>query len=76
MIEHIAMIAPAGTPQPILDRLNAACRAALTAPDMTPKLNALAVTAEARPQAEWPGYLAAESRKMAEIVRARNIRIQ
>jgi tripartite-type tricarboxylate transporter receptor subunit TctC len=76
MIEHIAMLAPAGTPQPVLQTLNAACRAALTAPDMKPRLDALAVTPEARPLAEWPSYLAAESRKMAEIVRVRNIRIQ
>ncbi|MDO9708090.1 Bug family tripartite tricarboxylate transporter substrate binding protein [Paracraurococcus lichenis] len=76
IIEHIAMLAPAGTPQPILETLNAACRKALTAPDMTPAIEKQVVTAEARPLAEWPSYLAAESRKMAEIVRARNIRVQ
>ena len=76
IIEHIAMLAPAGTPQPLLQTLNAACRAALTAPDMKPRLDALAVTPEAQPLAEWPPYLAAESHRMAEIVRVRNIRIQ
>lgn len=76
IIEHIAMMAPAGTQQPILERLNAACRAALTAPDMKPLLDRQVVTPEARPLAEWPAYLAAESRKMAEIVRVRNIKVQ
>jgi tripartite-type tricarboxylate transporter receptor subunit TctC len=76
IIEHIAMLAPAGTPRPILEKLNTACRAALTAPDMKPVLDRQVVTPEARPLAEWPAYLTAESRKMAEIVRVRNIRIQ
>ena len=76
IIEHIAMMAPAGTPGPVLERLNAACRTALTAPDMKPRLDQMVVTPEARPLAEWPAYLAAESRRMAEIIRVRNIRVQ
>ncbi|MFC7473295.1 Bug family tripartite tricarboxylate transporter substrate binding protein [Dankookia sp. GCM10030260] len=76
MIEHVAMLAPAGTPPAVLEKLNAACRMALTAADMKPRLDALAVTAEARPLAEWLPYLALESRRMAEIVRLRNISIR
>lgn len=76
IVEHVAMLAPAGTPQPILERLNAASRAALRAPDMQPRLDALAVTAETRPLAEWAEYAAAESAKWGAVVRARNIRIQ
>lgn len=76
IVEHVAMLAPAGTPPAILERLNAASRAALRAPDLQPRLDALAVTAETRPLAEWSGYAAAESAKWREVVRARNIRIQ
>jgi tripartite-type tricarboxylate transporter receptor subunit TctC len=76
IVEHVAMLAPAGTPQPILERLNAASRAALRAPDLQPRLDALAVTAETRPLGEWAQYAAAESAKWGAVVRARNIRIQ
>jgi tripartite-type tricarboxylate transporter receptor subunit TctC len=76
IVEHVAMLAPAGTPQPILERLNAASRAALRAPDMQPRLDALAVTAETRPLSEWAEYAVAESARWGAVVRARNIRIQ
>lgn len=76
IVEHVGMLAPAGTPPAILERLNAASRAALLAPDMRPRLEALAVTPEVRPLAEWNSYAAAESAKWGEVVRARNIRIQ
>lgn len=46
---YVAMLAPAGTPAPVLQRLNAACAAALRVPDMQPKLQAMAVTPEAQP---------------------------
>ena len=36
VVEHVAMLAPAGTPAPILGRLNAARASALRAPDMQP----------------------------------------
>ena len=75
IVEHVAMLAPAGTPPAILERLNAASRAALRAPDMQPRLDALAVTPETRPLAEWAEYAAAESARWGAVVRARNIRI-
>ena len=76
VVEHIAMLAPAGTPPAILERLNASSRAVLTAPESKPRLDALAVTPEARPIGEWPAYLAAESAKWGAVVKARNIRVQ
>ncbi len=76
VVEHVAMLAPAGTPEPILRRLNAACAAALRAPDMQPRLQAMAVTPEAQPIEAWPAYFRAESDKWRDFVRARNIRVQ
>ena len=76
VVEHVAMLAPAGTPALILQKLNAACAAALRAPDMQPRLQSMAVTAEARPLEAWPAYARAESDKWREFVRARNIRVQ
>lgn len=76
VVEHVAMLAPADTPEPILQRINAACAAALRAPDMQPRLQAMAVTAEAQPLGAWPAYFRAESDKWRDFVRARNIRVQ
>jgi tripartite-type tricarboxylate transporter receptor subunit TctC len=76
VVEHVAMLAPAGTPEPILSRLNAACAAALRAPDMLPRLQSMAVTAEPQPMEAWPAYFRAESDKWRDFVKARNIRVQ
>ena len=62
--------------EPILRRLNAACVAALRAPEMQPRLQAMAVTPEAQPLEAWPAYFRAESDKWRDFVRARNIRVQ
>ncbi|HYZ31851.1 MAG TPA: tripartite tricarboxylate transporter substrate binding protein [Crenalkalicoccus sp.] len=76
VVEHVAMLAPAGTPEPILRRLNAACAATLRAPEMQPRLQAMAVTPEAQALEAWPAYFRAESDKWRDFVRARDIRIQ
>lgn len=76
VIEHVAMLAPAGTPEAILHRLNAACAAALRAPEMQPRLQTMAVTPEPQPLEAWPAYFRAESDKWRDFVRARNILVQ
>ena len=76
VVEHVAMLAPAGTPAPVLQKLNGACAAALRAPEMQPKLQAMAVTPEAQSLEAWPAYVRAESDKWRDFVRARNIRVQ
>lgn len=76
VVEHVAMLAPAGTPEPILRRLNAACAAALRAPDLQPRLRSMAVTPEAQPIEAWASYARAESEKWKKFLRERNIRIQ
>ncbi|WP_338664725.1 tripartite tricarboxylate transporter substrate binding protein [Pararoseomonas sp. SCSIO 73927] len=76
VVEHVALLAPAGTPEPLLRRLNAACAAALAAPELKPRLDSLTVTPGVRPVEEWPGYFAAENAKWRDFVRARNIRVQ
>jgi len=76
VVEHVAMLAPAGTPEPILRRLNAAAAAALRAPDMQARWQSMALTVEAQPIEAWPAYFRAESDKWRDFVRARNIRVQ
>jgi tripartite-type tricarboxylate transporter receptor subunit TctC len=76
VVEDLAMLAPAGTPPAIIDRLNAACRAAIQAPDVAERLTALAVTPKIKPASEWTTYLAAENAKWRALIRARDIRVQ
>jgi tripartite-type tricarboxylate transporter receptor subunit TctC len=76
VLEHIALIAPAGTPDPIVRRLGAAARAAVEAPETRERLAALGVTPDVRPPEDWPAYFEAENAKWREVIRARNIRVQ
>jgi tripartite-type tricarboxylate transporter receptor subunit TctC len=75
VVEQVAMLAPAGTPLPILRRLNAACAAAMRAPDMQARWNSMGVTPEAGAVEEWPAFFRAESDKWRDFVRARNIKV-
>jgi tripartite-type tricarboxylate transporter receptor subunit TctC len=76
VVEQIAMLAPAGTPEPLLRRFNAVAAAALRAPEMQPRWQAMGVTVEAQPFEAWPAFFRAESDKWRDVVRARNIRVQ
>ena len=76
VVEHLAVLAPAGTPLPVLRRLNEACRVALTAPEFRDRFASLAVTPTVGTPEEWPAYLAAETAKWRALVKARNIRVQ
>jgi tripartite-type tricarboxylate transporter receptor subunit TctC len=74
--EDLAMLAPAGTPDAVLDRLNAGMAAAMAVPEVRERLAALGVEPNVRPRAEWPAYLSAEVARWGALIRARNIRIQ
>jgi tripartite-type tricarboxylate transporter receptor subunit TctC len=76
VVEHVALLAPAGTPEPVLRRLNDTCTAALRAPDMQPRLQQMAVTPEAQSLEAWPAYFRTESDRWRDFVRARNIKVQ
>lgn len=74
--EHIAVLAPAGTPEPVVRRLNELFVAAATAPDTRERLAALATVPETMRPEEWNAYNVAENAKWREVIRARNIRVQ
>jgi tripartite-type tricarboxylate transporter receptor subunit TctC len=69
-----ALLAPAGTPEPVVRKLYAAVSTALRAPEVKEKLDAAGLNLVGAPPEAWPAYLAQESRKWGEIIRARNIR--
>ncbi|WP_376100157.1 Bug family tripartite tricarboxylate transporter substrate binding protein [Roseomonas sp. CCTCC AB2023176] len=74
--EHIAVLVPAGTPDPIVQRLNGLFVAAATAPDTRERLAALATVPETMKPEEWNAYNVAENAKWRDVIRARNIRVQ
>ncbi|MFC3003076.1 Bug family tripartite tricarboxylate transporter substrate binding protein [Falsiroseomonas tokyonensis] len=74
--EHIAVLVPAETPAPIVQRLNELFRAAVTAPETRERLAALATVPETMRPEEWAAYNAAENAKWREVIRARNIKVQ
>lgn len=76
VLEELALVAPAGTPEPILRRLNQATAAAFANPQVQKRLAALAVTPAVGRAEDWPAYITAENRKWGEVIRARNITLQ
>jgi tripartite-type tricarboxylate transporter receptor subunit TctC len=69
-----ALMAPAGTPDPVLRRLHAATLAALRAPEVREKLDAAGLIVIGGAPEEWPAYLSREVAKWGAIIRERNIR--
>jgi tripartite-type tricarboxylate transporter receptor subunit TctC len=70
------MFVPAGTPEPIVRRVNAAVAAAMNSPEVAERLRLLAVTPTVGTVDEFPAYFAAENAKWREVIRSRNIRVQ
>ncbi len=73
---HYGIVAPAGLPRPIVERLNAALRIALDAPDVQQRLaqdgaEVLASTPEA-----YAADIAAEETKWSEIVRKAGVKAE
>ena len=71
-----AMFAPAGTPKPVLDKINSAVRDALTDPLVQKKFEAAGMAAS-QPSDQTPAatnaLLRNEIKKWAEVIRANNI---
>ena len=70
-----AFFAPAGTPEPIVRRLNEALREAVAHPETRAALLAQAVDPVGSTPEEFAAYFARENAKWSEIIRSRNIRL-
>jgi tripartite-type tricarboxylate transporter receptor subunit TctC len=70
------LFAPAGTPQPVLDRLATEARAALQLAEMKPRLESLAMEPVGGTPAEFAANQAEETRKWADLIRRRGIRLE
>jgi tripartite-type tricarboxylate transporter receptor subunit TctC len=76
VVEELALFAPAGTPEPILRRINEATAVAFAAPEVRERLAVLAVTPAVGRLEDWPAHFAAENRKWREVIRTRNITLE
>jgi len=63
------VLAPAGTPKPIIDRLNAAVVAAVQAPELKDRYAALGVEPASGTPAEFRRFTETELKKWAQVVR-------
>lgn len=70
------MIAPAGTPRSILDRLHAAVVKALASPEVREKLAAQGVEVVGGTQAEFGEWVVRETQRWGRIIRERNITVE
>ena len=72
----VAMLAPAGTPKAIIDKLNADVVKALNTPEMKEKLKTLGAEPFTMAPAQFDAFLKTETAHMAEVVKAAHIQVQ
>jgi tripartite-type tricarboxylate transporter receptor subunit TctC len=66
--EWLGLLAPAGTPEPIVQKLNSAVNRAMQMPDARASLQKLSVETKAVTAQEFKTFMAAETRKWAQVV--------
>ena len=70
------VLAPTGTPEPVLDALNAAFREALKSPELTASMAKLGFAPEPWTRAQYATFLAEEMKKWPPIVQASGIKAE
>lgn len=68
------ILAPAGTPRPIIDKLNSELHKALNAPDMKKKLAASGVDPLLSTPEEFAAFIRSETKRYAEVVRSAGLK--
>lgn len=71
-----ALMAPAGTPRAILERLSRETEAVLKRPDTQERLSSLGVSGFSKPAPECAAYLKSEQQRYAALIRAKGIRLE
>jgi tripartite-type tricarboxylate transporter receptor subunit TctC len=71
---HYGIVAPAGVPRPIVDKLNAALRGALAEPDVAQRFAALGAEVLSSAPDAYAADIAAEEAKWSPIVRKAGVR--
>jgi tripartite-type tricarboxylate transporter receptor subunit TctC len=70
------MLAPAGTPQPIVDKLRADVLAALKTPEFSSKLKMMAADMPSMTVAEFGSFIGSEAERVAKIMKAAGLKAQ
>ena len=73
--EWNGLFAPAGTPRPVLERLEAEARAIVASPEMKKRFAELGVQGVGSSAQEFSSFLKAETTKWAEVIRTSGIRM-
>jgi tripartite-type tricarboxylate transporter receptor subunit TctC len=72
----LGLLAPAGTPRPIVDRLNGAMSKALAAPDVKAKFEDLGYDVIGGPADSFAAWIRNESAKWSKLIKQRNIKLE
>jgi tripartite-type tricarboxylate transporter receptor subunit TctC len=70
------LMAPAGTPRPVIDWLNSETRKAFSAPDVRERFLAQGMILPLGTPEEFSAFVAAESRRWGDIIRKANIKME
>jgi tripartite-type tricarboxylate transporter receptor subunit TctC len=73
---NFSLLAPAGTPDAVIQRLHQGIVAAMASADVQEKLRQNSVFPTVGTPADWPAYHRAESAKWGELIRARGITLE
>jgi tripartite-type tricarboxylate transporter receptor subunit TctC len=76
VLTYIGVVAPAGTAASIIDKLNSAINASLTAPEVAAAFAKLGAEVRPAPPQDFAAFLAAETRKWGDLVKAANIKAE
>lgn len=72
----IGVMATAGTPKRIVDKLGAAAEAAMKSPDVLEKLASVGVEVDYQKPADFAGYLKEQKKRYGEIIKRGNIKLE
>ena len=73
-VSWYALMVPAGTPRPVIDRLNAETTRLFARPELKDKLAALGMTPAAGKPSDLAATIQAETVRWAEVIRQKNIK--
>jgi len=76
VLTYIGIVAPAGTPAVLVERLNGAINASLMAPEVSAAFDKLGAEIKPASPQDFAAFLAAERRKWTDVARAANIKIE
>jgi len=76
VLTYIGVVAPAGTPQGIVVKLNSAINASLASPQLAAAFAKLGAEMRPAPPQAFAAFLAAETQKWSQVARTANIKLE